>query len=116
MFLVFASSEVLAKKIVLDCVGNQSFWPTKNEWDDSTIGKKQKLIIDTSKETINFGSLYDQNYEVKDDTISAETTNDGGMYWGIMVDQSGTAHETWWMNKTLILHTSYSCEEGKSLW
>ena len=117
MFLIFSSSEVLAKKIVLDCIGSPTLLLQKNEWDNSTDGEKGKVIIDTSKKTIEFNSmLFNEGFTQESKIISARTEETSGMWWHIGVEQNGTMGQTWWLEKTPLMITTYDCKKNTSLW
>ena len=117
IFLIFLTSEVLAKKIVLDCIGSPTLLIQKNEWDNSTDGEKSKVIIDTSKKTIKSNSmLFNESFKQGSEMISARTEKTSGMWWHIGVEQNGTMGQTWFLEDTPLMITTYSCKESTSLW
>ena len=119
IFLIFLTSEVLAKKIVLDCIGSPTLLIQKNEWDNSTDGEMAKVIIDTSKKTIKKANMlidFEEDFKQESEMISARTREIAGLWYHISVKQNGTMEETYFVDDDVITITRYSCKEGKLLW
>ena len=125
IFLVFSSSEILAKKIVMHCVGSPTVLVQKNEnsplgvdvvnklskWDYSTNGQKGKAVIDTSKETIKFNMmLFDRNFTHTSLSTKARTEKTNGVWWLISV-QDDSLGTTRWLEETPLMVTHYDCKK-----
>ena len=125
LVLLFSSSEILAKKIVMHCVGSPTLLVQKNEnsplgvdvanklskWDYSTNGQKGKAVIDTSKETIKFNMMsFDIKFTHTSLSTKAETEKTNGVWWLIIVgdDSLGT---TQWLEDTPLRVTHYDCKK-----
>ena len=117
ILLIFSSSELLAKKIVLDCVGNSTLLIQKEQWDNSTKGIKRKVIIDTSRKTIDLNSMLfneDFNKGIKIITAKTEVMND--MWYHLGIEKNGTMTRLFWLEETPLMLTTFDCKKNSSLW
>ena len=119
MFILLTSSQAVAKKIVLDCVAENSLMFETMTFDYSIAGKKQKLIIDTSDKSILFvGPKYDRDFVKKDGVFAASNSisEETEMFNRLTISPNGIASNMIWFKGEPRWMNRWSCEAGKSLW
>ena len=117
IFLIFSSSGILAKKISIDCVGNSSLLIQKDQWDKSTKGEKSKVIIDTSRKTIEVDSLlFNEDFKKGSKIFTAKTEAMGDMWYQIGVEKNGKMTTVFFLEETPLILTTYDCNKNSSLW
>ena len=119
MFILLTSSQAVAKKIVLDCVAENSLMFETMTFDYSIAGKKQKLIIDTSDKSILFvGPKYDRDFVKKDGVFAASNSisEETEMFNRLTISPDGIASNMIWLKGEPLWMNRWSCEAGKALW
>lgn len=117
LLIILFSSQLSAKKILLDCVNNSTYFPNKKEWDHSTNGEQVKATINSSKKNIKYGSMiFNTDFIQDSDFTVAKTDVMNDMWWHIGIENNGKGAQTWFLNETVLMVTTFECKASKSLW